>query len=397
MGESKVPIFAYIDESGNTGKNIFDESQPNYYTAALVSKGDFDLSHAGRIRAIAAKFNEDAVHSNELGFGKLELVAGDLFNLLDKAGAYFFVARVEKRYLLATKLFDVLFDSGENAAVAWHNYNIRPLKIILAMKLNEAINEDIAKAFWGCLLASRDKDAWAALPPICESLKARLHHIPDQRSRDILDEGLNWIIKHPQCAEFATTRRAARQGHLPNLVAFSILLQGLQDFSERWRRKIAVITHDKQSEFGRALKSWHGLFSNASPDLIHWAGESYSLQWAHGSEFIMKNDQESAGIQIADVALWLYSQMLKGKSLPPKCLRLLNLILERGWHNDFSFSGVERSLMEHYGNILFEPMEQGRLDQARRFLDRAEEVRKASMAQYAMDGIPPFMRDTTIS
>ena len=33
-----------------------------------------------------------------------------------------------KRYLLAVKMFDVLFDSGENAAVAWHNYNLRPLK-----------------------------------------------------------------------------------------------------------------------------------------------------------------------------------------------------------------------------------------------------------------------------
>jgi hypothetical protein len=26
-------------------------------------------------------------------------------------------------------MFDMLFDSGENAAVAWHTYNLRPLKI----------------------------------------------------------------------------------------------------------------------------------------------------------------------------------------------------------------------------------------------------------------------------
>ncbi len=40
MGESKIPIYAYVDESGNTGKNIFDTDQPDFFTAALVSKGD---------------------------------------------------------------------------------------------------------------------------------------------------------------------------------------------------------------------------------------------------------------------------------------------------------------------------------------------------------------------
>jgi hypothetical protein len=42
IGESKIPIFVYVDESGNTGKNIFDPAQPDFFTAALVSKGDFD-------------------------------------------------------------------------------------------------------------------------------------------------------------------------------------------------------------------------------------------------------------------------------------------------------------------------------------------------------------------
>jgi hypothetical protein len=78
MGESKIPIFVYVDESGNTGKNIFDPAQPDFFTAALVSKGDFDAVWGERITAIAQKFGAEALHANELGLGRLEEIADPL-------------------------------------------------------------------------------------------------------------------------------------------------------------------------------------------------------------------------------------------------------------------------------------------------------------------------------
>ena len=45
MGDSKIPLFAYVDETGNTGHNLFDEAQPDFFTAALVTKGDFDIQY----------------------------------------------------------------------------------------------------------------------------------------------------------------------------------------------------------------------------------------------------------------------------------------------------------------------------------------------------------------
>jgi hypothetical protein len=393
MGESKIPIFAYVDESGNTGKNIFDQAQPDFYTAALVNKGDFDAIWGGRIKAIARKVGADAVHANELGLGRLEAIADDLYALLEASRAHFFLSRVEKRYLLAVKMFDVLFDSGENAAVAWHNYNFRPLKIMLAFKLAAVIDEDIARKFWNCLLLPREEDSRKMLPMICETLKARLHALPDERSREVLGNGLDWIIKHPESIHFATEQKIAKQGHFPNLVAFANLLQGLQDFSQRWRKKIARITHDEQSEFGRMLHSWHALFSNAAPGVIEWAGESYSVQVVPGSQFVIKSDNESPGIQMADVALWLYSQALKGKDIPQRCTRILDLVLERGWHNDFSFKGVRDGMMEKWGEVFFGPIDPEKLEIAKKMIEEAEKRRLASMAQFEADGLAPFMRN----
>ncbi|MBC1181197.1 hypothetical protein HF680_00800 [Brevundimonas sp. WCHBH090558] len=71
MGEARTPLFAYVDESGNTGRNIFDTAQPDYYTAALVSRGDFDRNYGDQVRAIAGKVGATAIHANELGLGRL--------------------------------------------------------------------------------------------------------------------------------------------------------------------------------------------------------------------------------------------------------------------------------------------------------------------------------------
>jgi hypothetical protein len=128
MGQSKIPIYAYVDETGNTGHNLFDEQQPDFWTSALVTKGDFDLAYGDKVRAIAATIGRGSLHATDLGTGRLEGIAFELLGLLRTAQAHFFVSRVEKRYLLATKMFDSLFDSGENAGVGWQNYNIRLLR-----------------------------------------------------------------------------------------------------------------------------------------------------------------------------------------------------------------------------------------------------------------------------
>jgi hypothetical protein len=250
----------------------------------------------------------------------------------------------------------------------------------------------LAREFWKCLLLPSEEDSRKLLPAICEALKARLPILPDERSQTVLGDGLDWIIKHPESIHLATEQKIAKQGHFPNLVAFTNLLHGLQHFSKLWKKKIARITHDEQNEFGRMLQSSHEMLSNAAPDVIEWGDESFSLQMAPGSQFVIKSDVESTGIQMADVALWLYGQSLKGRDIPPACASILKLVLERRWHSDFSFDGVHDYMMEKWGDVFFGPMEPEKLEAGKKMVEEAEKRRLASMTQYEADGLPPFMR-----
>ena len=125
MGASRIPLYAYVDETGNTGHNLFDEAQPDFFTAALITNGDFDLQFARRTKMLANSLGEAQLHGKELGIRRIEESFRELIDLLYLSRARFYVCRVEKKYLIVTKLFDTIFDSGENAAVAWHHYNIK--------------------------------------------------------------------------------------------------------------------------------------------------------------------------------------------------------------------------------------------------------------------------------
>jgi len=281
---------------------------------------------------------------------------------------------LKKKYLLATKVFDSIFDSGENAAISWEDYNLRPLRIILAFKVAHIIDADTARMFWQCLLIPKEADAYALLPQVCERLIENVPRLPDARSREIITDGLVWARDHPEAIQILNDRRSAKQGHFPNMVAFTNLLNGLQHYSQLWKRPVARITHDQQSEFEKSLKLHHEIFSNASPEQMKWAGETYTLQVVPDSEFVVSEDSLSPGIQIVDIVLWIYSQYAKGKRLPGGCERLLRYATDHAWISDFSFKGVEETILEKYGEVLFGEFPAEKEAWARGYLVEAENV-----------------------
>lgn len=313
--------------------------------------------------------------------------------IFKSSNAHFFVSRVEKRYLLATKIFDTLFDSGENAAVAWHHYNVRPLRIILAFKVASIVDYETAHLFWYCLTERNQKKAYARLPEVCEMLMRNVGNLPDARSREIVMEALTWARDHPESIHIHTDRKIVLQGHFPNMVAFSNLLQGLEDFSTRWNRDVRRITHDRQSEFDKTLASWHAMFSNASPEEFRWAGETHKIQKVAGSHFEVKADSDSPGIQAIDVVLWLYSRFKRGDEIPSDCARLLNYVFRRGWESDFSFKGVSAQVEAKWSSILYGPMSDEQAEKARELQSIFEQRRLESIRQYSEDGVVPFMRN----
>jgi hypothetical protein len=58
----------------------------------------------------------------------------------------------------------------------------------------------------------------------------------------------------------------------------------------------------------------------------------------------VSNRSESPGIQLVDIALWLFSRMNSGEELPEHSHRFMEYALRKGYYNDFSFDGVYNNL-----------------------------------------------------
>jgi len=388
LGQGSLPVWAYIDESGNTGNRIFDQNQPVFIAAAMATKTNFDLVYGDDVAEIAKKAGVAALHANELGVGRIEPIGRDLRKIIRAADAKFIISRIEKRYLAATKVYDTYFDQGENLAVPWNVYWLKPMKLMMTFKLaTYVITEEIAQTVWECLTAKSEHTSKRRFVEGASALLERSHLLPDARSRTIVSEALQWAIDNPENFTTYMRDKVSRQGHSPNFVAFNQIMDGLEGFSKSWGRPLREIVHDEQSEFRAMLRDWHAIWSSPSPkdvEPFRYPGdEPISVSRGAGSLFRMTSEDRSAGLQAIDVILWLFRRTLDNKEIGPNCAALLNQAFRRGLQNDFSFDGVGAFMDDKFGQVLTTPLTAEQQAKADEKNAEFEANRQKQMREYA--------------
>jgi hypothetical protein len=376
-------MFAYIDETGNTGAKLLDEAQPLFMTAALLTRSDFDLRFAKDVSALAKLNDADEIHAAELGVGRLENIAKDLLRVIRKAGPAFAIARVEKRYVVAAKVFDTLFDAFENKAVPWHAYNIPALRMPLVFKVAYILDDEAASLFIGALMQKNEHRARSEMAEFCRLILPRVTDIPDARSREIIADALGWAAANPEALQFVHSDKVGRKSHLPNIIGFGNLLGAIEKQSAVWGRPVEVIRHDRQNEFGAGIKFWHEMYSNAREEAVeHPFGGKLVLRRVFGSKLEISDAKASAGIQIVDVVLWLFARAQK-VDLPPNCQAILNYAYGRGFLDDFSFATAEQAATKFVLEAERQPLSAKMIEDGGRLRAEIEARRLAGMEDYA--------------
>src|SRR5262249_39731384 len=91
-------LFAYTDESGNTGMNLFDPAQPWFWTVTLVAPHDLDPPAQDGIARWSSALAVPEIHGNELGLRRLEEIAWPVQVFLVERDCHFIITRLEKRH-----------------------------------------------------------------------------------------------------------------------------------------------------------------------------------------------------------------------------------------------------------------------------------------------------------
>jgi hypothetical protein len=379
-------MFAFIDESGHTGKKISDSSQSNFYSLGLLSRYNPDVFLKSGIETICSTNHITELHGAELG-PKIENIAGPLLSLLKIISPKFFLAEVDKDYLALTKVFDTLFDNVENPGVRHHTYQIRPFRILLLYKLAAVVEKSVAFKFYeDCLFASSEEKAMETLIETCDKILEQVHILPDARSRELITDALTWAKDHPIAITAFNTRKIDRWRHLPNVVTFLPMLNMFSKYSKKYNSKVNKIIHDEQNQVKEIFKEIHALASRKDGvERLDLRENGYILlKNLRESVFEMKSSDSSPGLQIVDICLYVFCHrdfILRNHQENPYTFNLLTYIIDSGSYFDFTLDGFIKESNELYEKIMSLPLTEEEIENGEKILEDMETNWKVKLAE----------------
>ncbi len=298
-------MFVYADESGHTGRYIFN-APSRYRVGALLSVQDIEEGVRAVIEPSNIAAGRNRLHANELGPHAAAALAPSILDALDAAGTWtFFFEEMEKDYIATTKFVDTIFDSGENQAVPAMWYNVRGFRHVLCLAMDEAMGDRHRRAFWSAYL----DDDIEAIGEVVRKVGhfIRMRH-PDRRLREIVRDAFDYVLRHPSDFTLSASRgRRAYQGHTPNIIGFIGIFDAIHEFVDRTGSRPIGFVHDQQSEFGPTMREWAEVFGRIRRHERRGIAEvdfaDYDLP-----RLSLPSSADVFGLQAVDLLLWIMTR-----------------------------------------------------------------------------------------
>lgn len=378
-------MFFHVDESGNTGNNLFDANQPSLSYGLLSSRTNVDALGIALHHAMTSRLKVDALHASPLGVGRLELIAEHLHALHRKMSFDFAICVIEKRTYAIAQLFDAVFDEGLNPAVPWAYY-WTPLRFQLLHHLAHIVDDDLLRHSWSLSTERRVEHRYSDVVDLLKALSdradvARLH----PRIKEVMHDAFEYGMANPEKLDFGAPDPLLIS---PNAVGFQfVFAEAAQQLRRKSVRAASLIAVDYQQQFNAAQhETYHsqgilveGLkrapkcerdFVLNHPLYRHMSRDRLLPPNLPGVQPQVLRNTQSIGLQITDIYLWLLNRVMRGDELPPGLARLAREILRRLRFDGIWMEGI-RSRISAFEQDLpaFEQLTPKQLAQAKAAMD----------------------------
>ncbi|WP_293266734.1 DUF3800 domain-containing protein [Neptunomonas sp.] len=368
-------MYFYVDESGQTGLNLFDESQPFLYYGVLISRFNLDILAEKDLKPLRKKLDVERLHASELGNGRLVEISKDINKIKRKYNLSFDFHRIAKADHALISFFDQVFDQGLNPAVPWDAY-WTPLKYMLLGKVAYLFDDETLKKAWKARITVNNAQANKLLIEVCEVILGRVSYLPDARSQEIITDGLSWVVKNVEAISYNIDTKKDGLQISPNLIGFQSVMHGIASRLEKEKTEASKVIVDRQSEFNAAQEH-----------ITKFYQEARDIPWVSGPGLPVMNlthipkvpitctaGTESAGLEIVDIFIWIFKRNMENKPLANELVPIINGQLRRGRYDEVSIN----ALMDRWGKWfqnLPEPSEES-LEKARKMIADQEVIRK---------------------
>ena len=336
-------MYCFVDESGNTGSNLFDDKQPMLYYGVITCKVNLDIVAKPMLEGLKGKLKVDRLHANELGVARLSKVASTIAKFSTKRDVRFSFYKVSKPDYAIISFFDQVFDSGINSAIPWHLY-FTPLRYALLFNVRHLFDRATAERAWAARQERDPAKCAELLKRICATLLERISRLPDQRARELISGGLKWASANPFEIDYGVSNKDSALQISPNLIGFQQVLHSIAEQAARQSRTVRAITVDRQDQFNHAQRElskfyqrMRGLKGDMGPGMP-------TVDMSNMPEVspAFRPGDESAGLELVDVTLWIAKCLAeKKRQLSPELVGLFKSQAKRGLTDEVSFEALD--------------------------------------------------------
>ncbi|WGE70503.1 DUF3800 domain-containing protein [Actinobacillus equuli subsp. haemolyticus] len=371
-------MYFYIDESGHSGVNLFDQQQPYLYYGIISSPFDLDnLAHQD-ILNLKNTLSVNELHANELGNKELIKIITDLEKIYHKYNINFDVCRVNKKDFAMISFFDQIFDQGVNPSVPW-TYYWTPLRYPLLLTVSTLFDDELIKQAWKARININTEKAQQNLVNICKILLDKIINISDKRAIDIISNAITWAMQNPDKIRYNVFNKNNILEISPNIISFqSVLFLICHRIRESGVNATKIIV-DIQSEFNRTqdwlTKLYQSISKNSDEPLqIGPSMPNMNLENMPAIDIDYKESGNSVGLQLVDIHLWICRRFLENKSLAEELKSFFEANICNTLYNEISLKSISQRWAEWFSKLP-EPSELD-LERGRRFHNLVEERRR---------------------
>jgi hypothetical protein len=307
-----VELIAYTDESGNSGNNLFDKNQPDFWTGTLITPVNLEKLAAPVVAKCLQIVKQSELHGNALGLGGIDKIARPLLDLFVETHSRFLFTKIEKKHLAGTKFADALLDSGTNQAMGLQQYGPRAARLPLTLQLIQLLDDKDLSEWWQAF----QKNDGVAFTGVMKGLLPRLQEanregLYDDRTLQLLGDALRWGIAHPE----PLLEGGAHEGDSPNVVALTLIVSMLHQLNEDFGVRIRAFIHDEQNQFAQHLKYFHTHSKQFTLDTSNICAPLPVVKAAltFGCELEVAKSSDRLGLQLIDTVLWLIKRFIDSK------------------------------------------------------------------------------------
>ena len=354
-------MFFHIDESGNTGMNLFDKNQPRLSYGVLSSRLNIDALGKSMHRKMTRRLGVSVLHANEMGVGGIVQIADQLYALQKKFRFSFDYYYIDKQTFALVLLFDAVFDAGLNRAVKWDLYST-PMRFPAIHLLAQLVDEELLREAWVLCIEKKSEANPKRIIDLLGELKARTMNSEfHARAKELLSDAFEFGIRNPLALDFGITDKKLVS---PNAVGFQFVVRAIARRSRKrkWKGRTSIKI-DRQQQFNKAQIETHYNLARIAEGLEK-AGAAGREAYSFHPRFcdldakhvrmkdlpietpVVESSKHSIGLQIVDLYLWITNRMTKGDPLPPDLLTVARLFLRNAVSDSISLEGMARRWQE---------------------------------------------------